>query len=57
MGMIQTDDFVIRHSKDCPPGIDLDITFQKELSIFINGSVYDLITSTQCDVFSLPSSV
>ncbi len=55
--MIETNDFAIRHPKVCPPGIGLDVAFQKELPIFINGTVYDLITGAQGDVFSSPSSV
>lgn len=56
VGMIQAYDFAVRHPKVCPPGIDLCVAFQKELPIFINGTVYDLITGTQGDVFSSPSS-
>ena len=37
MGMIQTDDFLIRVTKVCPPGFNFNIGNKVELTILING--------------------
>ena len=51
VGMVESYDFAVRHSKVCPPGIDFNVAFQKELAIFINGTVYDLVPGTDGDGF------
>ena len=43
MGMIQTDDFLIRVTKVCPSGFNFNIRNKIELTIFINGSFRNLV--------------
>ena len=52
MGMIQTDDFLIRVTKVCPPGFNFNIGNQIELTIFINGSFRNLVAGTECKLFN-----
>ena len=51
MGMIQTDDFLIRVTKVCPSGFNFNIGNQIELTIFINGSFRNLVAGTECKLF------
>ena len=48
MGMIQTDDFLIRVTKVCPPCFNLNIGNKVELTILINGSLCNLVSGTEC---------
>ena len=48
MGMIQTDDFLIRVTKVCPPGFNFNIGNKVELTILINGSLCNLVSGTEC---------
>lgn len=41
--MVGPDDFYVAYPQVCPPGISFYVAFQKQLPIFINGTVYDLI--------------
>lgn len=47
MGMIQTDDFLIRVTKVCPPGFNFNIRNKIELTIFINGSFRNIVNGTE----------
>lgn len=51
MGIIQTDDFLIRVTKVCPSGFNFNIGNKIELTIFINGSFRNLVASTECKLF------
>lgn len=51
MGMIQTDDFLIRVTKVCPSGFNFNIRNKIELTIFINGSFRNLVAGTECKLF------
>lgn len=51
MSMIQTDDFLIRVTKVCPPGFNFNIRNKIELTIFINGSFRNLVAGTECKLF------
>ena len=53
MGMVILDDFFICHSGVCPPCIDFNIGWKKELTIFINCPLYYLIPCSDCDSFFL----
>ena len=48
MGMIQTDDFLIRVTKVCPPGFNFNIGNKVELTILIYGSLCNLVSGTEC---------
>lgn len=48
MGMIQTDDFLIRVTKVCPSGFNFNIGNKVELTILINGSLCNLVSGTEC---------
>lgn len=48
MGMIQTDDFLIRVTKVCPPGFNFNIGNRIELTILIYGSFRNLVSGTEC---------
>lgn len=51
MGMIQTDDFLIRVTKVRPPCFNFNIRNKIELTIFINGSFRNLVAGTECKLF------
>lgn len=51
MGMIQTDDFLIRVTKVCQLGFNFNIGNKIELTIFINGSFRNLVAGTECKLF------
>ena len=42
MGMVEPNDFAVGHSKVCPPGVGFYVALQKELAMFIDGTVYNL---------------
>ena len=48
MGMKQTDDFLIRVTKVCPPDFNFNIGNKIELTILINGSLCNLVPGTEC---------
>ena len=53
VGVVESDNFAVGQSRVCPSYIGFNITFQKELAIFIYGTVNNLIPSTDGDSFFL----
>ena len=50
-GMKQTDDFLTRVTKVCPPDFNFNIGNKIEPIIFINGSFRNLVADTECKLF------
>ena len=51
MGMKQTDDFLTRVTKVCPPDFNFNSGNKIEPIIFINGSFRNLVADTECKLF------
>ncbi len=54
LGMVKSNDLRVCQPKVCPLGIYLNVIWEQELSLFINGSVYDFITCADGNVFFFP---
>lgn len=57
MGMVKVNNLRICHIKVCPPGIYLDVIWEEERLIFINGTVYNFISGADGNAFFFPVSV
>ena len=54
MGMIQTEDVIIRIAQICPERIDLDVRHEQELAVFVDRTLNDFVDNPHANIPSLP---